>query len=280
MPASNLDEYARLSAPARSKLSKAELSVIINNEMNANTLAKQNIVNINEIKEAIGDIITKTLEQTIETKIREIVDDIKGVINADIEPMKTEIQSLRDDLNDSKDQFAMLKKVSLEQQKQLEFLKREKIRNNVFISGLPNTVKIGNNDTVDNKTIVGHVLKFVLPTINDTDYKIDKAFEPKVGFTRHSAILSFKSNDKKIELLEKCKGLKERTDVNDWKRKVFIKSEQTPLTNKENSRLYEVFKELRTRHEGDEANVIKLMKGKLYQNEVVVDEFNLENQIF
>ena len=66
----------------------------------------------------------------------------------------------------------------------------------------------------------------------------------------------------------------------DWKRKVFFKSEQTPLTSKENSRLYEAFKVLRERYKDDNTNVIKLDKGKLYQNDVVVDEFKLENQIF
>ena len=56
-----------------------------------------------------------------------------------------------------------MKKVLLEQQKALESLKREKIRNNVFISGIPNAVTIADNATVDNKSIVDHILKFVLP---------------------------------------------------------------------------------------------------------------------
>ena len=61
---------------------------------------------------------------------------------------------------------------------------------------------------------------------------------------------------------------------------MFIKSEQTPLTNRESSRLYGEFKKLREEHDGDETNIIRLEKGKLFHNEVVVDEFNLENQIF
>ena len=83
-----------------------------------------------------------------------------------------------------------------------------------------------------------------------------------------------------MELLGKCKEIKTRTEKNDSMRKVFIKSEQTPLTNREISRLYGEFKKLREQHDGDDTNIIKLEKGKLYHNEVVVDEFNLENQIF
>ena len=162
-----------------------------------------------------------------------------------------------------------MKNILLEQQKSLESLKREKIRNNIFLSGIPNKVTINDNETTDSDTIVNHVLNFVLPTINEEDYKVNKTFEPKVGFTRHSAILSFTSYGKKIELLGKCK--------NHWLRKVFIRSEKTPLKNKENSRLFSEFKKLRERHDGDVDTLIKLEKGKLYYNGVV---FNINRQIF
>ena len=87
----------------------------------------------------------------------------------------------------------------LEQQKTLEYLKRDKIRHNVFISGIPNTIKINNNDTADNKVIINHILKFLLPNIKEEDYKINKEFEPKVGFNRHSVIISLRNSEKKTE---------------------------------------------------------------------------------
>lgn len=280
MPISTLDEYARLSDTAKGKLSKADLKTIINNQVNANTLGIQNTVNINEIKETIVDVITRSLEHIVTTKIKEIIEDIKGIVKADIDPMKVEIKSLREDLDNSKDQCKIMKKVILEQQKTLEYLKRDRIRHNVFISGIPNTIKINNNDTANNKIIVDYILKFLLPNIKDEDYKINKEFDSKVGFNRHSVIISLKNSDKKTELLQKCKDLKSRTEENSWLRKVFIKSEQTPLTSKENSRLYKKFKDLKTKYEDDDTNLIQLDKGKLYHNEIIIDEFNLENQIF
>ena len=55
---------------------------------------------------------------------------------------------------------------------------------------------------------------------------------------------------------------------------------QTLLTNKENSRLFSEFNKLRERHDSDEDTLIKLEKGKLYNNGIVMDEFNLNHQIF
>ena len=58
------------------------------------------------------------------------------------------------------------------------------------------------------------------------------------------------------------------------------KSWSLPCSSKENSRLYKKFKDLKTKYEDDDTNLIQLDKGKLYHNEVIIDEFNLENQIF
>ena len=66
----------------------------------------------------------------------------------------------------------------------------------------------------------------------------------------------------------------------DVRKKVFIKSEQTPLTRKENSRIYGEFKKLQETHKEDDTKIVKLEKGKLYLNGDVVDEFSLTNQLF
>ena len=105
------------------------------------------------------------------------------------------------------------------------------------------------------------LITFLLPTINPDDFKINFAFEPKLGFARHSAIITLTSYDKKAELLAKCKELKTRTDENSWLRKVFIRSDQPPLTSKENTRLYNELKKFRTEHDGEENTVIKLVNG-------------------
>ena len=63
-------------------------------------------------------------------------------------------------------------------------------------------------------------------------------------------------------------------------RKVFIKNEQTPLTRKENTRLYSEFKKLVETHKDDRGMKVKLERGKLFLNDRQVDEFSLANQLF
>ena len=61
----------------------------------------------------------------------------------------------------------------------------------------------------------------------------------------------------------------------------YIKHDLSPLTKKENDRVYTKFKEMRTAYEGTQ-NTVKLKSGKIYVNDDAdpVDEFNLSNQIF
>ena len=73
-------------------------------------------------------------------------------------------------------------------------------------------------------------------------------------------------------------------DRNNYLRKIWIKNDDPPLTRKENERLQNKVKELReteTVVPGEEpANRYYIKKGKLFQNDDIIDEFNLNNQLF
>ena len=276
-----IDDYARLSDAQKGKVRRDELKEIVDAHLrNKNTA---NVVT-NEVREIITDTIKTAVEQIIVVKTQEIITDITDILKKDREELEKENEGLRADVNSVKEENKVIKKIILEQQKFLEAVKREKIRNNVFITGIPNEVNLNDEDTAnmtsDNNRIINNIVSFLLPDISSDDYKINIAFEPKTGFERHSAIISFTDNSKKAELLTKTKELKTRTDPQSWLRKVYMRSEQPPLTSKENSRLFAEMKKLREQYEGDETANIKLEKGKLTFNGTVVDEFNLTNQIF
>ena len=65
-------------------------------------------------------------------------------------------------------------------------------------------------------------------------------------------------------------------------RKVFIKNDDPPLTQKENQRLNTKVKELREAEDADDPdNRYMIKSGKLMKNgNEIVDEFNLNNQLF
>ena len=54
----------------------------------------------------------------------------------------------------------------------------------------------------------------------------------------------------------------------------------SPLTKKENDRIYKKFRELRDLYQGDIQMEVKLKYGELYVNDEIVDEFSISNQIF
>ena len=144
-----------------------------------------------------------------------------------------ELKTLHNDLETVTNENKVIKKIISEQQKFLETVRRDKIKNNIFISGIPNRVNIGGVQTEDNETIISHILLHLVPTITADDYSIIMAFEHREGFTRHSAIVSFTDCKTKEKLLGTCKNLKNLNE-NNWLKRVYLKSEQPQLTSKEN----------------------------------------------
>ena len=262
----------------KGKVNKNNLKTIVDNQLKNPQLVQNG--NAEDIRNIITDAITVAVETVIATKTNEIVEEIKKIVTKEFEEIKKDANTLKERVDQIEDERKVLKKVILEQQKCLEFIRRDKLRNNVFMTGIPNTATIDGAETADNKTIIDNVFSYLLPAIDNAEYRITKAFDPKPGFTRHSALITFNNYDTKTALLGKSKELVTRTDEHSWLRKVFIRSEQTPLASKENSRLYEEFKKLRDQHEGDDTTVVKLEKGKLFVKDKCVDEFNLANQLF
>ncbi len=161
----------------------------------------------------------------------------------------------------------MLKKVK---QKYLENVRRDKNKNNVFISGIPINMEINEKRTDEIDEIILYILKYVHPDISTDDYNVLNSFEPREGFTRHSCLIAFKNSNIKNNILGNSKKLKDLAPDHEL-RKVYIKSDQSPLTRKENFRLYNKFKLLRETHKDDHAVNIKLQKGKLYLNDILTN---------
>ena len=97
--------------------------------------------------------------------------------------LKTEMEVL-------KEENAKMKKSTNEQQKFLETSKRASIRNNVFISGLPNILTQDETQITDNDEIVQSLFEHLVPGFPKENYTIIKAFKPREGYTRHSSLVT------------------------------------------------------------------------------------------
>ena len=256
-----IEEYLQLTpAQRKTQVKKEKLFELLEFQ-----LTRQNVVGVgvDELKIMISDAVK----------------DAVGGLADEIDGFKTEVGQLKNKLKEVEDESKVLKKVISDQQKFLETVKKEKVRDNVFISGIPNSMNIGGTNSDDNEAIVLEVLSFVDPNITANDYRIIKTFEPRNDLPRHSCLIGFSNLNAKKNILSNSKKLNGLPET-DEKKKVFIKSEQTPLNRKENSRLYQAFKQLQNTHEEDESQKVKLERGKLYLNDEIVDEFSLTNQLF
>ena len=219
------------------------------------------------LRNIIKDTIDRSIDERIPNDLGKIIDDMKKDYDDKIEKLQS----------DNK----LLKKTILEQQKFLEGVHREKSKNNVFVTGIPETFTGDDNiEITDKEEIVRKAFALVNRAVSADKYRIVKVFDPVEGKTRYSAKIVFNDFKSKMEIVKKCKDLATLEEGHPF-RKVFVRFDDPPLTRKENKRLadrrYQLAREAEETGSGD---VYKLEKGKLMKNSVQIDEFNLSNQVF
>ena len=170
-----------------------------------------------------------------------------------------------------------MKKTIVNQQEFLEQLQRNNLAKNAMITGIPDTPLIINNNSIDEpEEKVKAILNELNPNLRNQDYSI-RVFD---SFTKHdgsitrSAKVTFTSIDTKKETLANSKTLK---DKGDFFRSIYCKNDETKIARSENYRLRKKAKELRDEFPDD---TIKIEKGVLKRNDVQVDKFDLNNQLF
>ena len=174
-----LEEYNSKNAAGRKKVKRDELQAILDEFLNTDA------GNVTSNRGIIRD--------ELNTKLTEIKDNLMQVINTKFNSLKAENEAITQENQ-------LFKKALSEQQLCLERLQKEQNINNIFVSGLPNALTRDmskcppeDEDTVigdivdDHTVILQHVLEFVHPGIAATDYKILKNFDPREGYSRHSA---------------------------------------------------------------------------------------------
>ena len=136
----------------------------------------------------------------------------------------------------------------LEQQKYLEYIRKDRTKNNIFISGIPN--EITTEETIERNyvQILKSVLNITDPGIETTAYHIIKNFEPRENATTHSIKIHVDDLSTKTRILKGCKKFKEIPADHPLK-KVYLKNDDPPLTRKENERLYRKVRELRSKED-------------------------------
>ena len=173
--------------------------------------------------------------------------------------------------------ISSMKKTIVNQQEFLEQLQRNNLAKNAMVTGIPNDpLIVGNNSVDDPKEKVIAILNELNPNLNEHEYSI-YMFDPFTrhdGTITHSAKVTFHSIDIKKQTLANSKTLK---DKGNFFRSIYCKNDETKIARSENYRLRKKAKELREEFPDD---TIKIEKGVLKRNNVQVDKFDLNNQLF
>ena len=218
--------------------------------------------------------ITEKIDN-ISTQLTQLKTDVADN-GAKIMQLQVESESSKTNLTKVESEVDILKKVILKQQEFLEMKQRQDLEGNVVVRGIPKGKLIipgaaaGTElKTTSEKTFA--ILEFIGCACEETDFEL---IELPSNDDYDTLITKLKfSNREKLKLIlansMKLKNLPHN--------KIFIKKDEPYHTRKENGRLRKKRYDLSQLHPLDE---IKIEKGKLFHNRMVVDKFDLNNQIF
>ena len=129
----SIEQYAAMKVTQEKKLTKDDLIMLINSQIGQPTVLPE---------DTLRTFIKDTIEKSIDEKIPlgKIINDLKADYDQKIEALETDNR--------------VLKKTILEQQKFLEGMRREKVKNNIFITGIPSSHTIKENNVTDKEIII------------------------------------------------------------------------------------------------------------------------------
>ena len=106
-------------------------------------------------------------------------------------------------------EYIIIKQVILEQQTFPESVRKDRTKDKIFITGIPNGYTINGENTDDADEMVHHILECAHTGISRDKYKILENLTPIEGYTRHSAKIYVNDVTTKSELFIGCRNFKD-----------------------------------------------------------------------
>ena len=176
-------------------------------------------------------------------------------------------------------QINAIKHTILKQQEQIEGLEAHKRRKNLIFSGVPESAV----------TIEDSILRDDIQKLNHLCEKISEGFEEedivsckRIGERKNGQIrllhVKFNDVDTRNRTLFSQRSLWSDDTVSKYFGQIFVNKDSTILIRREEKRLRDRMKELRSASNFHDK--IYIRSGKLFKNSTVVDEIKIANQLF
>lgn len=216
---------------------------------------------INESLNNFKSEITLTINDAIKTAISQFRDEVKSLIQAEL---KNKIHILNKTMSDMKDTV-------VNQAIEIEKLKAHNSRKFAIVSGLPES----ENETNELES------EAVAEFISNTGADIDISFKPfrlgkKQENKKRPLKIKFKSAENKRVAMDRNF---QRNISRNENEKIYINHDLPYYTRKENARLRKRKFDLCKDKTDQQKSKIKILKGKLYDDEEIVDSFDLRHQV-
>lgn len=210
--------------------------------------------------------------EAIRIKVKDMGEKI-DIVSAKCESNSDKIKENESNLLEKGNELTLMKKAILNQQTFLENLQKKDLRNNVIVTGIPNSNLEIDGDVLqsDEEKITG-ILYEIDEELDSNSYEI-VSFPHVENRNTHVCKLIFKDFDLKKKILSNSKILKDKDSLS----KIYLQWDEPKLTRQENHRLRKKRWTLKQDHPG---HTFELKNGVLKQNGRQVDKFNLVNQIF
>lgn len=230
-----------------------------------------------------NNLILKQFENIMDNKFKlwgeKILDNMKSIVNDKFKELKNEITEV-------KNENMQLKKIIINHQTSIEQLMVSKNQQNIIMRGLPCDKFDSDKNKIEDEVYIANVLKICDPEIRIDDFELIKSFDPfedEHGQKKvtHGAKIRLNSAEKKRKLMNGKSELKKMTH-DTFIPKIFIHDDQPYYSRKENDRLRKHKKDIISKNSSAEPYI---KAGKLYSKDeknvyVIVDTFNIENQLF
>jgi hypothetical protein len=227
-------------------------------------MSKKELINeLKSIRNCTDTEPSRNTESSASSR-RDVSDDDILTIGAFRTILREELNERLTLINELEKKVTVLQKTVLQQQECMERIEANRRDNNLIISGYLETKP----DRLED-------IKEILSTIAGQEIipkRVQRLGTSLNRTTPRQLLVVLADVEKRNAVLVKAKTLKDNIDF----KGVYLNADEPPMTRKENARLRKKAYDYRKLHPNSK---IYIKKGKLYMNEDVIDNFNLQNQL-
>ena len=264
----NSEEDRRLSMIKEHEAENSE-SEVISQELSNNS--KDYWANMNKLLDVKFKSFEQSFKDSLMTEVKQITDPIAKEVKelkTENNKLKTEITLLKAKGNEHGEKMDKVEKTLKEHQKTLAQNDKSARYKRLILAGMPEEeVEINGNKLNNDREKVLEVLKIMKLEINSVNVrrigKKDQGAEKRPRYI----MLEFSSIDERNQVKKKSSVLKD----NECTKSLYLKADLTKKTREEYKRLYEM-KDRILEESPDKA--VKIDYGKLYVNDVVIDQID------